>query len=593
MKCVILSLAAAVAGVCAAPPHWAFQPLTHPEPPPVKDRAWPENEIDRFVLALMEAAGRTPAPRAEKRALLRRLTYDLTGLPPSAAEMEAFLADTSPEALAKAADRLLASPAYGEKWGRFWLDVVRYADTAGENTDRPLPHAWRYRNWVIKAFNNDLPYDEFVRWQIAGDLIPGPPEQTNDKIVATGYLAIARRFGHDIEKDMHLTFEDTIDTMGKSLLGLTLGCARCHDHKYDPVSARDYYGLYGILQSTRFPFTGCEPKPLPRDLVPLETEDGRARRLAWESGVQRAAAAVKQAEEEAAQSGSPAAESVPAPVAAGNLDPGKTADLPPVELTVVKGEMLQLSILPGGDYGADSTGVEWEIAESGGSGRVWSLSHDFVADPWQNGEGMQHADRYGNPRVWHLLDLVPDAALLTEFVRDAEKTPGLMVWRGAEPCPSLVVNTSADPVHFITVTMPGKSVGLHPGPRGGTAVAWQSPADGRVTVREKSANSTPAATASSGGWSAARASRRPSPPAKRGPPGSPPRRKLLRTPPRPNRPPTSPLPWPRPLPSMPACSARASRKTPAAKCPARCPTFLAAPWSPPAREAAVSNSAHG
>ena len=166
-------------------------------------------------------------------------------------------------------DRLLASPAYGERWGRHWLDLVRYADTAGDNSDHPLPHAWRYRNWVIDAFNRDMPYDEFLRDQLAGDILAknGPPEKHAPKVVATGFLALARRFGHDIDKDMYLTHEDTIDTIGKAFLGLTIGCARCHDHKYDAITAKDYYALYGFFSSTRFAFPGCEPVQQPQAIL--------------------------------------------------------------------------------------------------------------------------------------------------------------------------------------------------------------------------------------------------------------------------------------------------------------------------------------
>lgn len=227
--------------------HWAFQPVIDPG-------------------ADIDALEPSKGPSADKRTLIRRVTYDLTGLPPSSEDVEAFVADASPVAFDTLVERLLASPAYGEKWGRKWLDLVRYADTAGENSDFPAPHAWRYRNWVIEAFNRDLPYDEFLRQQLAGDLLEHP---TKDQIIATGYLAVARRFGHDTDKDMHLTYEDVIDTLGKSVLGLTIGCARCHNHKYDPVSTRDYYALYGIFASTRFPFPGCEAKQRPRDLVPL------------------------------------------------------------------------------------------------------------------------------------------------------------------------------------------------------------------------------------------------------------------------------------------------------------------------------------
>jgi hypothetical protein len=241
---------------------WAFQPL------PQADKA---RSIDDFILTKLSEAKLQPAAPADPRTLIRRATYDLTGLPPTPEEVEAFVANPAPDAIAQLIDRLLDSPQYGVQWGRHWLDVVRYADTAGENTDRPLPHAWRYRNWVMDALNDDMPYDEFVKLQLAGDVLNENKADTERSagIIATGYLAIARRFGHDIDKDMHLTFEDVIDNVGKNFLGLTTGCARCHDHKYDPITAKDYYALYGIFESTRFAFPGCEPKGQPRDMVPL------------------------------------------------------------------------------------------------------------------------------------------------------------------------------------------------------------------------------------------------------------------------------------------------------------------------------------
>ena len=258
---------------------WAFRPVARPEAP---DRKLGEDPIDAFLRVKLDEARVTPAPRADKRTLIRRATYDLTGLPPSPDDVGAFLADDSAGAFAKVVDRLLASSRYGERWGRHWLDLARYADTAGENSDHPVPHAWRYRNWVFESFNRDRPYDEFVRLQIAGDLLAkdAPPAEAAEGIIATGFLAVARRFGNDIDKDMHLTREDVIDTTGKALLGLTLGCARCHDHKYDPISADDYYALSGIFASTRFPFPGCEPKPQPRDLVKLPDRPG-SKEPAW------------------------------------------------------------------------------------------------------------------------------------------------------------------------------------------------------------------------------------------------------------------------------------------------------------------------
>ncbi|MDP3069348.1 MAG: DUF1549 and DUF1553 domain-containing protein, partial [Opitutaceae bacterium] len=238
---------------------------------PVRDELRPANANERFVLAQHDAAPLSPAPDAEQRAMMRRATFDLTGLPPTPEETAAFLADAAPEAFARVVDRLLASPRYGERWGRHWLDVVRYADTAGDNSDYPVPQIHRYRDWVIAAFNRDLPYDEFVRDQLAGDLRGGATlAERHERLVATGYLANARRFGSRVDDyPQHLTIEDTIDNLGRSFLGLTVSCARCHDHKFDPIPTQDYYALYGIFHSTRYPWPGIELDKRQRDFVPL------------------------------------------------------------------------------------------------------------------------------------------------------------------------------------------------------------------------------------------------------------------------------------------------------------------------------------
>jgi Protein of unknown function (DUF1553)/Protein of unknown function (DUF1549)/Planctomycete cytochrome C len=251
--------------------HWAFQPIRDVAPPVVNDKGWVQTSVDRFILARLDALGHKPAPPADRRNLLRRLTHDLTGLPPTYAELIAFEQDTSPRAFEAALDRLLASPHYGEHWGRHWLDVARYADTAGETADIPVPLAWRYRNYVIDAFNTDKPYDQFLREQIAGDILAdaGPRERYAERATATGYLAISRRFGFDSENYHHLTIQDTIDTLGQTVLGLSLGCARCHDHKFDPVSMKDYYALYGIFDSSRYAFPGSEQKQQVRAMLPL------------------------------------------------------------------------------------------------------------------------------------------------------------------------------------------------------------------------------------------------------------------------------------------------------------------------------------
>ena len=254
--------------------HWSFQPVKQPPLPAVSEAWWVRTPIDGFILAKLEEERLTPAPEADRRTLIRRATFDLTGLPPSPVAVEAFVSDESPRAFADVVDRLLESPRYGERWGRHWLDVVRYADTAGDSSDYPIPQMYLYRDYVIESFNKDKPYDEFIREQIAGDLMPSDREdQRWQRKIATGYLALSRRFGVRPEKEMHLTIEDTIDNLGKTFLGLTVGCARCHDHKFDPVFIKDYYGLYGIFASTRYPFAGSENDPVQKDLVyrrPLE-----------------------------------------------------------------------------------------------------------------------------------------------------------------------------------------------------------------------------------------------------------------------------------------------------------------------------------
>lgn len=255
--------------------HWAFQPVKDVEPPQLSDVEWSENSVDAFIRARQEAAGVTAVPLADRKTLIRRATYDLTGLPPTPEEVAAFEQDHSTDAYARLVDRLLASPHYGERWGRHWLDVVRYADTAGETADYPVPLAWQYRNYVIDAFNADKPYDQFLREQIAGDILANQHASGNyaEQVTATGYLAISRRFGFDSENYHHLTIQDTIDTLGQSVMGLSLGCARCHDHKFDPVTMHDYYAMYGIFDSSRYAFPGSEQKQRFRAMVPLVPAD--------------------------------------------------------------------------------------------------------------------------------------------------------------------------------------------------------------------------------------------------------------------------------------------------------------------------------
>ena len=236
---------------------WSFQPIVKPRLPAVKNKAWVKSPLDQFILAQLEKSGFAPAPQADLLTLIRRATYDLTGLPPTTGEIETFLADKSPDAFAKLIDRLLASPRYGEKWGRHWLDVARYADSNGLDENLAYINAFRYRNWVINAFNRDLPYDEFVRQQIAGDLMPLAKGETeadrHARAVATGFFCVGpKMLAEDDPRKMQMDIiDEQLDTLGRAFMGMTIGCARCHDHKFDPIPTLDYYALAGIFKSTK------------------------------------------------------------------------------------------------------------------------------------------------------------------------------------------------------------------------------------------------------------------------------------------------------------------------------------------------------
>jgi cytochrome c553 len=245
----------------AARTHWSFQPVKDPAPPQTRDAAhWARSPIDQFILAQLEAAGLEPAPLADRRTLIRRATFDLIGLPPTFDEVRAFESDDAPDAFARLIDRLLASPHYGERWGRFWLDVARYADTKGYvfQEERRYPFAYTYRDWVVRALNEDMPYDQFLVRQIAADHLKEGPES----LAALGFLTLGRRFINNI----HDIIDDRIDVVSRGTMALTTTCARCHDHKFDPISQKDYYALYGVFASSTEP----DLKDLPR--LPGEDE---------------------------------------------------------------------------------------------------------------------------------------------------------------------------------------------------------------------------------------------------------------------------------------------------------------------------------
>lgn len=455
---------------------WAFQPLPEIS---AATQAADVKHIDDMLQRDIDRHDLQALSPADKRTLLRRVTYGLTGLPPTPTEVNSFLADDSTEAWMQNVDRLLASPHYGEHWGRHWLDVVRYADTAGENTDRPLPHAWRYRNWVIGALQNDMPFDQFIRLQLAGDLLAEHEkgQARADGIIATGYLAIARRFGHDIDKDMYLTYEDVIDNVGKNFLGLSLGCARCHDHKYDPISAEDYYALYGIFESTKFSYPGCEPSGQPRDLMPLlTTAESETLMQPWREKV-AAIEAEKVKRTAAAESAKQTITSLwserKQDLFAAKIDEGSSVQFEQTT-QVRRGEVLVLTVLPNGNHGADSTQVEWTIKETSGEGRSWSVTEIVPnlhqGNPWT---GTHEA-------VWSFLEITAGPTFLHERRGELSGRGELKAW-SIGPEPSVFVNSAPEPINVWT-SLPPHSFFVHPGHERPVAIAWTSPIDGELLL---------------------------------------------------------------------------------------------------------------
>jgi hypothetical protein len=429
---------------------WAFRPVRDPAGPDIPNlKSQISNPVDAFILAKLQAAGLPLAGLADRRTLIRRATFDLTGLSPTPAEVEAFIADASPGAYAKVIDRLLASPAYGEKWGRHWLDLVRYADSfdargIGGPTD--IADAWRYRDWVIRAFNRDLPYDRFVQQQIAGDLLPESPggPLTPDGIVATGMLAIGNWGGGDADKEKLLTdiADDQVDVVGRTLLGLTVACARCHDHKFDPITTADYYGLAGIFFSTHIlPDVGPKTNGPNMLRIPLELAEDRARR---EQRTARAA----ELDRRIGQSRSAAAAAL-----AEQLQP-RAAEY----------------ALAAWDYAhrsADEAGVG--VADFAARRGL----HAFAVRQW--------LDRLG----------LGDDRPLDRPLRDVGGRKGVHGRRGPGGEPNLLVNTTDQAQTILTFTLPPRSVAIHPGPRGGVVLAWRSPVSGPVRVRGRLTDADP------------------------------------------------------------------------------------------------------
>ena len=260
--------------------HWAFQVPKRPAIPTVQNAAWVRNSIDNFILTKLEKEGVQPSPEADRATLLRRVSLDLVGLPPTAQEIQAFLADDSADAYEKVVDHLLASPHYGERWGRHWLDLARYADSDGYSIDAPRP-IWKYRDWVIHALNQDMPFNEFVIEQIAGDLLPQP---TTDQLIATGFHRnTPSNFegGVDLEQYRVEAVADRTATTGSVFLGLTIGCARCHNHKYDPISQREFYQIYAFYNNTTEISSEAERSDFYRPYLDVPTKEESAQAQAY------------------------------------------------------------------------------------------------------------------------------------------------------------------------------------------------------------------------------------------------------------------------------------------------------------------------
>jgi hypothetical protein len=419
---------------------WSFQPRAKVQPPTVNNSHWAQTPIDNFILAKLEEKHLSPAKPADKRELIRRATYDLTGLPPTQSEVDAFLADRSPAAYAKVVDRLLASPHYGEKWGRHWLDLVRYTDSFDARaigSDGDVNNAWRYRDWVVNALNSDLPYNQFVKDQIAGDLMPNT-DGTFSNLIATGMYVIGNWPGGDADKDKLMTdiVDDQIDVTGRAFLGVTLACARCHDHKFDPILTSDYYGLAGIFFSSHImPNPGAKGAGAPVLHIPLLTETQKSERDQY----------TKQVADLQKQSDA---------IVAGYRTEAAKASLPKID------GYLQLAW---DNRLRDATAVR-QAAEQRHLDPV-------MAEAWAE---------YLAPRIG-------SAALqrrpLAYHTDNVQGVAGVESWAFSkdQPLPLAAVNHNKTAVS-VGPTIPAQTIIVHPGPNSDVAIGWKSPIAGTIKI---------------------------------------------------------------------------------------------------------------
>ncbi|HEX5242093.1 MAG TPA: DUF1549 and DUF1553 domain-containing protein [Tepidisphaeraceae bacterium] len=446
----LLHLDASKAGpydYAAARKLWAFQKPVEPAIPAVRDSKWCKSPIDDFVLAKLESQGLKPAAQADKITLIRRATYDLTGLPPLPEDVDRFVHDDSPDAFAKVIDRLLASPAYGQNWARHWLDVVRYTDAFDSRSvkgdvigDGDVSNAWRYRDWVVKAFNQDLPYDQFVINQIAGDLLPGPKGETNfDGITATGMYVIGNWGPGDADKEKMLTdiVDDQIDVTGRAFLGLTLACARCHDHKFDPIPTADYYGLAGIFFSSHIlPDPGQKTAGSLVAKVSLDSVKDTQERAAHEKRIVDAKDKIEKLLDE--------------------------AYLMKIKVMLPRLDEYLMALR------------KLELAQ-GKSKDLPGLATKDHLDPISLERMDDYVDRQLHPQR--------QRKLLTTARDNVSGLTGVSAWTGpTDMPPSVTVNTTSEAVSFSTISLPARSLAVHPGPQSGVAIGWRSPIQGVVRV---------------------------------------------------------------------------------------------------------------
>jgi hypothetical protein len=441
----------------AARKTWAFRVPVEPTIPAVNDAAWCKSPVDNFILEKLEAKSLKPAPRADKRTLIRRAYFDLIGLPPKPGEVDAFLQDNSPDAFAKVVDHLLASPHYGERWARHWLDVVRYTDSfdqRGIGSEGDCVYAWRYRDWVVKSLNQDLPYDQFVMNQIAGDLLPAkkPGEFNSDGVIATCMYVIGNWPGGDADRKKMMTdmADDQVDVTARTFLGITLACARCHDHKFDPIAQKDYYAMAGIFLSTHFlPNPGSPASGVGMLKIPLATPVEVERQKQYEA---HTAELQKQLDQ-----------FIDAQYAAKARQALSRAD----EYLMAAAEYARR-----GDSDRQSASIDHLATGKKLDGYLLARWIEYLAPMWKS----------ESPR-----------RLLSRANHNIAGITGVDGWGCADgrPCPNVVVNNTAGPVSITTLTLPAKSIAVHPGPSTGVAVGWTSPISGTISISGKLIDADP------------------------------------------------------------------------------------------------------